>query len=165
MKSVILTILILLISNTLYAGNLDDSTEIVDNFKNSGIRIFYAGNKNNVYKDIYLHFGIDKCGIESLDWKSFKIFIRDITSDSLYKLAEEISKTNDSVNCNTMKNEDNDLFVLFHNLEGHQTPRIILNRTELHTLFVKIENNFDYHKLTSEKRNIMLRFYAQLQRN
>ena len=61
-------ILLLFISSYVTSvANPDDSTQTNNIFKNGDIRIFYTGNQNNVYKEIYLHFNSPKCGIESID--------------------------------------------------------------------------------------------------
>jgi hypothetical protein len=159
-------ILLLFIStHVISVANPDDSTQTNNIFKNGDIRIFYSGNQNNVYKEIDLHFNSPKCGIESIDWKSFRVYLQDITSDSVYNLAKVISKTNNEVNCNTLKSDGNDLFALLYRIEGHYVPRVILNRMELTSLLKNIENNFDYKNLESESRQIIIRLYLQLQLN
>ena len=156
-------ILLLLISpQIINAANSNDSIQTHNILARNEIRLYYNGKSNNVYKDIYLHINTYKCGIETIDWKSFKIYLRDITPDSIYNLAKVISKTNLTANCNTLKSDENDLFLLLFNLEGHYVPRVILNRMELLGLLKAIEYNYDYNNLNNDSRQIIDRFYNQL---
>ena len=155
--------LLLLISpQIINAANSNDSIQTDNILARNEIRLYYSGSLNNVYKDIYLHINTYRCGIETIDWNSFKIYLRDITSDSIYNLAKVISKTNLTANCNTLKSDDNDLFLLLFNLEGHYVPRVILNRMELLGLLKAIEYNYDYNNLNNDSRQIIDRFYNQL---
>ena len=163
---ILLVILLLLVSPHILSGvNPDDTIQIDKSFKSGVIRILHSGSKNNVYKEILLEINTNKHGIESIDWKSFKIYLRNITSDSIFNLAKVISKTNLVVNCNTLQSEDNDLFLLLYNFEGHYLPRVILNRSELYKLLKTIEYNYGYSNIDAESRQIIDRLYHQLNFN
>jgi hypothetical protein len=161
--NLLIAILLLLISpQIINAANPNDSLQTDNILSRNEIRLYYSVSLNNVYKDIYLYINAYKCGIETIDWNSFKINLRDITSDSIYNLAKVISKTNLTANCNTLKSDDNDLFLLLFNLEGHHVPSVILNRMELLRLLKAIELNYDYKNLNNDSRQIIDRFYNQL---
>ncbi|MBX3042184.1 MAG: hypothetical protein KIT33_14180 [Candidatus Kapabacteria bacterium] len=163
---ILLGILLLFVSpQILFAANPDDTIQTNKTFKCDVIRIFHSGSKNNVYKEILLEINTNKYGIESIDWKSFKIYLRNITSDSIFNLAKVNSKTNLVVNCNTLQSEDNDLFLLLYNFEGHCLPRVILNRSELYKLLKTIEYNYCYSNIDAESRQIIDRLYHQLNFN
>src|SRR5690606_18821628 len=75
------------------------------------INIMYVGVQKIDYKEINLKFNTGLANIESIDWKSFTINLRDISIDSVWNLASSCTEAN-KYKCNYLKSDSNDAFLL-----------------------------------------------------
>ena len=130
--------------------------------KKTYISILYGGVQKMNYKEIDLKFNTGIANIESIDWKSFSINLRDITIDSVWNLANSYTEAN-KYKCNYLKSDSNDTFVLMLKQSDKTITHIIMSREELLPFIKSLGKFFNEEYLDEDNLRILERFYTELE--
>lgn len=130
--------------------------------KKTYISILYGGVQKMNYKEINLKFNTVIANIESIDWKSFSINLRDITIDSVWNLASTYTEAN-KYKCNYLKSDSNDVFLLRLFRNNEIKTHIIMSREELLPFIKSLGKFFNEEYLDEDNLRILERFYTELE--